>query len=203
MSVTVAKVTKNQASISITHPGPYDVLCCKSSIAYDHIGNRRFRVLIDCHSESYASTGNNKSLKTQLVNSVIQAIKEGGGSFLVKKRKECSLLPAWETMSNRKVKEKVGHALRRNVAKMKKNKSIEFISNSEYAFTNPIHSSSSLPLSILGKKQLKQTNHNRRHFSVDDSLKQMVDKSLSEPMSIEDNVTTNRNFSSRWWRIIF
>lgn len=187
------------------NPGPYDVLCCKSSLAYDHVGNRRFRVLIECHKSTYESAGSNKMLKTQLVNSIIQSIKSAGGSFLVRadKEKGSSIHPmnaTWEVMCMAKTKQKVGHALRRCVAqkfhteKCKSNVSNATVAAEVSSKEEPIKPHKPNPLSFLStSKNTKTTSmtnstatskQSKLHFSGKLDLNSFNEAEF-EPFSLE------------------
>mmetsp|Transcript_16172 Transcript_16172/g.24724 ORF Transcript_16172/g.24724 Transcript_16172/m.24724 type:complete len:216 (+) Transcript_16172:173-820(+) len=104
-------------NLSTNSPGPYDVLCCKSSEAYEHIGNRRFRALVQSHSSTYARVTQSKVLKSQVVNDIIRSIRSAGGNFL-QQMKGCQ--GTWTVIKKNRTREKVGHALRRAVAESKK-----------------------------------------------------------------------------------
>jgi hypothetical protein len=88
-------------------PGQYDVLCNRSSMAFNHIGNRRFRVIVENHASSYAeATG--RSERSLMVHSIVKTIQGAGGRFLTK-----TTSGTWDAeASNVKCREKVGHALR-------------------------------------------------------------------------------------------
>ena len=87
-------------------PGQYDVLCNRSSIAFNHIGNRRFRVIVENHASSYAET-TGRSERSLMVHSIVKTIQGAGGRFLKK-----TTSSTWDETSNVKSREKVGHALR-------------------------------------------------------------------------------------------
>lgn len=87
-------------------PGPYDVICgCRTQKSFDHIGNRRFRIIIENHSNSY-HLANTKLDKSVIVVSILNTIQDAGGSFVRKQEKNWEILPMPQT------KEKIGHALR-------------------------------------------------------------------------------------------
>lgn len=102
---------------STTSPGPYDVLCCKSNEAYEHIGNRSFRALVESHSSAYANVSHSKVLKSQVVNEIIVSIRSPGGRFLQREKVSGSV---WTDVPKSRIREKVGHALRREVGKISK-----------------------------------------------------------------------------------
>mmetsp|Transcript_31375 Transcript_31375/g.47431 ORF Transcript_31375/g.47431 Transcript_31375/m.47431 type:complete len:240 (+) Transcript_31375:64-783(+) len=102
---------------SLTNPGPFDVLCCKSSEAYDHEGNRNFRALVQSHGPTYVKITHSKILKSQVVNAIIRSIRSAGGNFLQRSTK-CQ--DTWTVIKKSRIREKVGHALRRAVEKDRK-----------------------------------------------------------------------------------
>lgn len=101
----------------LTNPGPFDVLCCKSSEAYDHEGNRNFRALVQSHGPTYAKVTHSKILKSQVVNAIIRSIRSAGGNFLQRSTKRQD---TWTVIKKSRIREKVGHALRRAVEKNRK-----------------------------------------------------------------------------------
>eukprot|EP00546_Thalassionema_frauenfeldii_P014839 CAMPEP_0178908718 /NCGR_PEP_ID=MMETSP0786-20121207/8080_1 /TAXON_ID=186022 /ORGANISM="Thalassionema frauenfeldii, Strain CCMP 1798" /LENGTH=228 /DNA_ID=CAMNT_0020580655 /DNA_START=86 /DNA_END=772 /DNA_ORIENTATION=- len=121
---------------STINPGPYDVLCCKSSEAYDHVGNRRLRLLVESHSATYAKVANSKVLKSQVVNDIIISIRSAGGKFL-QRSKGCQ--DAWTVIPKSRTREKVGHALRRAVGKSKDSKKKTDSLCSVLTMTQPQH----------------------------------------------------------------
>jgi hypothetical protein len=93
-------------------PGPYDVVCARGKLAWDHIGNRRFRLLIDLTIDKYlaARTKIDKSiLVLSLVDMVREASSDGGG--FVKLIKEGNALQ-WCEVGDITARDKVGHAIR-------------------------------------------------------------------------------------------
>ena len=60
-------------------PGDRDVLCGNVNSFYDHIGNRRFRKLIDMHVEEYLT---DTSKCDMLTRSVLDALNSAGYRFL-------------------------------------------------------------------------------------------------------------------------
>lgn len=62
-------------------PGSFDVICARGNKAYQHVGNQRYRYMIESRMEQYASASNKfeKSLiVTQIVDEVRQASPGGG-----------------------------------------------------------------------------------------------------------------------------
>jgi len=87
--------------------GPYDVLCGRHRLAFNNIGNRRFRVTVSLFLDRYmeAPTRQEKSL---IVLSVAGIVKSTVGRFM----KWNSAKTEWVELNDKKTREKVGHALR-------------------------------------------------------------------------------------------
>jgi len=99
----------------IEQPGMYDVICnCHSKKAFDHIGNRRYRVIVENHSLSY-DKAKSKLDKGIIVTSILETIHNAGGNFIRKPNNKLATSSSstyWEILSLAQAKEKIGHALR-------------------------------------------------------------------------------------------
>jgi hypothetical protein len=111
METDVSTDTTDGASSQQSTPdemlGPYDIICGRNKLAFNNIGNRRFRVTIQLCMDRYmaATTRNDTSTVIKYVASMIQ---ENGGRFL-------RLSPdgkSWIELDSKQIHEKVGHALR-------------------------------------------------------------------------------------------
>lgn len=92
----------------IDQPGSYDVICnCRTQKSFDHVGNRRFRVIIENHSISYEAS-KSKLDKGLIVMSIFKTIQDAGGNFIRKSRNNSN----WEILSSGQAREKIGHSLR-------------------------------------------------------------------------------------------
>ena len=99
---------------TIVHPGQYDILCHSSRKAFNHIGNRRFRVIVENHASSYAKI-ELKAERSFMRRSIVKTIEGTGGRFL---RNNTS--GTWEKMvSIQSKEEQVWRALRTIVAPKK------------------------------------------------------------------------------------
>lgn len=87
--------------------GPYDIICGRNKLAFNNIGNRRFRVTVQLTMDRYmAATTRNETSK--VIKYVADIVKENGGRFL-------RLSPNgkhWIELDKKHIHEKVGHALR-------------------------------------------------------------------------------------------
>eukprot|EP00545_Synedropsis_sp_CCMP1620_P000660 CAMPEP_0119017510 /NCGR_PEP_ID=MMETSP1176-20130426/16786_1 /TAXON_ID=265551 /ORGANISM="Synedropsis recta cf, Strain CCMP1620" /LENGTH=537 /DNA_ID=CAMNT_0006971247 /DNA_START=69 /DNA_END=1682 /DNA_ORIENTATION=+ len=94
-------------------PGPFDVICSRSTRAIYHEGNRRFLNL--CHQKKWITryiNATTKGQKSKVINTIVSAVHETGGKFLGRKSAETD----WEEISALQSKEKVGHTIRKAVA---------------------------------------------------------------------------------------
>ncbi|CAJ1966119.1 unnamed protein product [Cylindrotheca closterium] len=92
-------------------PGKWDVICQRGKECYDHVGNRRFRMIIDGHLGTYMEVLSRRQ-KTRIVSTIVKNIRvaaeESGGGFV---RKDL-LTRRWYKVSDKLAREKVGQALR-------------------------------------------------------------------------------------------
>lgn len=94
-------------------PGKYDVLCNRSRRAFQHVGNRRFRIIVENHAAAFANL-RMKAERSLMIQSILSIIENAHGKF-VEKNEEGK----WGEVGLTKRKEKIGHALRAAVAAMK------------------------------------------------------------------------------------
>lgn len=85
---------------------PFDVICGKCSLAFNNVGNRRFRVVIGMHVQRYIEAPT-RSDKSRVIASVVKIFQEEIGATFVK-QKEGRFVPVPDKI----VRQKVGHALR-------------------------------------------------------------------------------------------
>jgi len=91
-------------------PGNWDIICQRGKDCPKHVGNRRFRVCIENHVDSYM-TAKTKHDKSCVISSIIQSIKESSpntGGFVMKDHK----LKKWTRVDSKIARDKVGNALR-------------------------------------------------------------------------------------------
>jgi len=92
-------------------PGKWDVICQRGKECYDHVGNRRFRMIIDSHLGTYMEVMSRRQ-KTKIVTTIVSNIRsaaaESGGGFV---RKDL-LTRRWFKVTDKLAREKVGQALR-------------------------------------------------------------------------------------------
>jgi len=86
--------------------GPYDVICGKGRVAFNNIGNRRFRILITINIDRY-NEAEGRHRKGLFIGSLVRTfLKDIGARFF--KLKEGELIELTEVQ----IRQKVGHALR-------------------------------------------------------------------------------------------
>jgi hypothetical protein len=86
---------------------PFDVICGKGSLAFNNVGNRRFRVVIEMNAQRYIDAPT-RTARSQIIHSVTTLFQEEIGATFVKQQKDGTFIP----VSQRIVRQKVGHALR-------------------------------------------------------------------------------------------
>jgi hypothetical protein len=91
---------------SINNLGTYDILCGRCKTAFNHIGNRRFRVTISMNVPRYLDT-KSRHEKSALIISIVRTLREEVGARFLKKKGK-----SFVELDEKQAREKVGHALR-------------------------------------------------------------------------------------------
>lgn len=111
-----------------------DVLCGRDKVSFSHVGNKKFRIIIDEHRDKYQSA-TVKENKTKIIVKIVKMVKENGGRFLkryttsdsnsnsVPNSDSDSDSSCWYVVNDQCAHEKVSHALR-SCKHRKKNKPI-------------------------------------------------------------------------------
>jgi hypothetical protein len=86
---------------------PFDVICGRCSLAFNNIGNRRFRIVIEMNAQRYIDAPT-RSARSHEIQSVIKLLQEEIGATFVKQQNDGTFIP----VSQKIVRQKVGHALR-------------------------------------------------------------------------------------------
>ena len=105
-----APISKNQEMPENWTPQPWSVLCGRGKDCYEHIGNRRFRLLVDINLPKYVAA-KNKIVKSTIVVSILDAIREGTnhvGGFV----KYNAKTNRWVEVSDDVSREKIGQQFR-------------------------------------------------------------------------------------------
>ncbi|CAB9529942.1 expressed unknown protein [Seminavis robusta] len=85
---------------------PNDVLCGRGKESFNHVGNRKFRDIVANVIPGYI-TATARSVKSDIVMSIVRRVHENGGRFLKQDDNE-----VWYVMKPSQCREKVGHAIR-------------------------------------------------------------------------------------------
>jgi len=88
-------------------PGKRDILCGRDKQAFNHVGNKRFRAIVNMNRERYQKA-KNRDEKTRITDEIIASIIEGQSRFL----KYDPISRLWRDVSKEYAHEKVSHALR-------------------------------------------------------------------------------------------
>lgn len=86
-----------------------DILCGRAKVSFTHLGNRRFRFLDAINVERYMNAESGRKGKSLVVESIYNQIRESGGRFLIKKRKDDTF---FVEVTESVAREKISHALR-------------------------------------------------------------------------------------------
>jgi hypothetical protein len=84
---------------------PYTVLCGRGKDCFDSVGNRRFRILVQCQLGRYA-LAETKSAKSRIVSDIVELIRDSGGAFVKEKEGR------WYEVGDVVAREKVGSLIR-------------------------------------------------------------------------------------------
>jgi hypothetical protein len=87
-------------------PSDYSVICGRGKENFNHIGNRRFRILTSMSMERYSRTDNNKATKSAIVSEIVAIVRQAGGNFCKYKTGE------WYEVGDYYAREKVSSLLR-------------------------------------------------------------------------------------------
>jgi hypothetical protein len=104
---------KGMVLINESELGQYDVICGRSKMAFNNVGNRRFRVTISLALERFVGAPSRKD-KSVVIRSVTDLLLGNGGRFLqqVNKNESSSSGVIFYELNKKQSRLKVGHALR-------------------------------------------------------------------------------------------
>jgi hypothetical protein len=91
----------------IAELGPYDIICGRSSTAFQNVGNKRFRVTMSINLQRYMAAPSRKD-KTIVILSIVQMMQQDLGARFLKLTEN----NGYVELDDSAVREKVGHALR-------------------------------------------------------------------------------------------
>lgn len=85
----------------------FDVLCGRNKMAFNNIGNRRFRIIVSLALNNYVDVKSTRKEKAKIIRNVVESVKACGGRFL-----NTNGDGNFEELSDLKAYDKVGHAIR-------------------------------------------------------------------------------------------
>lgn len=97
---------EQQYRAAVDSLGPYDVICGRGSVAFNNIGNRRFRILISMNVDRY-NNSEGRHRKGLFIGSLVHTFQYAIGARFFK-LKDGKLIQ----LTERQIRQKVGHALR-------------------------------------------------------------------------------------------
>ena len=105
---------------------PWDIICQRGKDAFDHVGNRRLRLLVATNLVKYVN--GRRQEKIRIVKNIAQMIHEANGRFVKQdsNQKNASGLPKqpqWVELTTIQARDKVGHVFRDYLRGQKKRKS--------------------------------------------------------------------------------
>ena len=111
-----------EKTINLDQLQPYDVVCGRNSSAFNHVGNRRFRFSMMMNLQRYMDAPTREE-KTKIINSLVRFLQDDVGCRFLTKVDSST----YATMTNKQIREKVGHSLRDLVSanRRKKNSNIK------------------------------------------------------------------------------
>jgi hypothetical protein len=106
LSIVGPKTEKSQPEVKDdVQPSDFSVVCGRGRDSFNHIGNRRFRILASMFIERY-SRANSKASKTVIVSEIIEVIRQADGNF-------CKFTKGkWIEVADHHAREKVSSLLR-------------------------------------------------------------------------------------------
>ena len=106
-----------------------DVICGRNKSAFNHIGNRRFRVTISIFLNRYMDNTCRLD-RSALVYEIIDTVHESGSRFLKQ-----SADGEWVELSQKERRNKVGHALRDAAAAYRRNNRCQWVNGRKSLLT--------------------------------------------------------------------
>jgi hypothetical protein len=160
-------------------PGLHDVICARGKQAFNHIGNKQLRAIIELSRDAYG-TASTKAERSAVVSGVVEAIRANGAGF-VKQEKNGQ----WIAVSGNLVREKVGQQLREAVGSKyksshiaKKRRRYTTCSKVSQSLEEVMQSSPEVSNAMAQLSQALQstTSYNASSPITDDQLMQLFDQ---------------------------
>mmetsp|Transcript_11916 Transcript_11916/g.19746 ORF Transcript_11916/g.19746 Transcript_11916/m.19746 type:complete len:235 (-) Transcript_11916:54-758(-) len=94
-------------------PKRFDIICGRDKLSHAHVGNKRFRIVVEMNRERY-QTAPSRDEKTRITCDIVSMIRScrPGGRFLKMDEMEDSNTGTWKDVGDDYAREKVSHALR-------------------------------------------------------------------------------------------
>ena len=67
-------------------PGKYDCICGRGKVAYNHVGNKWLRTLIDTYKHSYEQASDSKIQRSIIVTKILHIVRTHGTGFVKQER---------------------------------------------------------------------------------------------------------------------
>lgn len=94
-------------------PTDFDVVCGRGKGSYNRLGNRRFRAIVQQHTDEYQAPTSSKQDKSIVLNRIMDLVQaQNGGTTKFLKRGKDGL---FTVISDDLAREKVGHAIRETI----------------------------------------------------------------------------------------
>jgi hypothetical protein len=93
----------------------YDIICGRERVAFNNVGNRRFRITISLHVKRYMAASNRRETKAVIQSVCDLLVNEAGARFLKRKSKGRD---TFIVLDEREARNKIQHALRDMAATM-------------------------------------------------------------------------------------
>jgi hypothetical protein len=193
---------KDMVLISESEMGQYDVICGRTKMAFNNVGNRRFRVTISLALERFVGAPSRKD-KSVVIRSVTDMLLGNGGRFLqqVNKNKSGGSGVVFYELNKKQSRIKVGHALRdmalaasrAEVSASRPSTASKVAAAAVTAASTSVNESSevldAVPTEVNPIMDRRQSNESFLDETVFESLVQLVAESNSDASSIHSNTS--------------
>ena len=165
-------------------PGPFDVLLGRGRLIQEHLGNLRYRQMIDEHKDQYDSAS--KLEKTNIAKKVVQLVQASQGRFLKRDEGEDGG-GFWIEVDDETAREKVSHSFR--------NRRLGQTGGAGASHTKPIPA-----VSCSSSATSAPTSSNRRNsHPKNSSVGPKKSTPVSSPSNSHSNSTNNSNSDPAKW----
>lgn len=176
-NATLVKSSFEEQEAPSLQAGPYDVLCNRSRAAFNHVGNRRFRILVENYAASYSKIVT-KTERSVMVEDIVKTIQCAGGNFMRKSKDGNS----WQLCTKVQAKEKVGHALRGAVSCARKG---EHTPRSIYEILRGVESNKTVVSRISNKKRTGSLSLQKGNSSLSQSPHMSIVSAMATKLQVD------------------